>query len=304
MGVGGLATAGGIGWLVRSYGLTIDHVRAVVVVLADGTVSRTDATHEPELFWAMRGGGQGTAIALAFEIEAIELRRVGVAQMVVEADRQGAFLHAWSDLMAEAPRSLSTAMFLVPNGGTLVAQLTAVVADEDEAALYGALRPLQEMGRVLDEQAQMAPYSALVSTAHLHTNVGQQQSTTTNGLFDALDRHRSRALMDVAGHRNGVLVQLRSVGGAVNDVDPDETAYAHRHQSVLATATVFPPGLRQHLNQAWASAGRFADGAYANFESNPDRRTLAHAFPGETGRRLGELRSRLDPDGVLGGRLS
>ncbi len=80
VGVGGLATAGGIGWLVRHYGLTIDHVRAVEVVLPDGTQVRADAATEPDLLWVMRGAGAGAGIAVAFEIEAIELRKVGLAR--------------------------------------------------------------------------------------------------------------------------------------------------------------------------------------------------------------------------------
>jgi hypothetical protein len=133
---------------------------------------------------------------------------------------------------------------------------------------------------------------------------GQQPSTTTNGLFGELDSRRARALMDVVGDRNGPLLQLRSVGGAVNNVDRDATAYAHRHQSVLATVTTFPPGGGDELDRAWSRAAHLTDGAYSNIESRPSKRSLARAFPGATGRRLSELRSRFDPDGVLGPELS
>ncbi|MFD0743480.1 FAD-binding oxidoreductase [Phytohabitans flavus] len=105
VGVGGLATAGGVGWLVRRYGLTIDNIRAVDVVLADGTLMHADAEHEPDLFWAVRGAGAGVGIVVAFEIEALELSNVGYAQIVVETDRQGRTLTQWAEVMAEAPRS-------------------------------------------------------------------------------------------------------------------------------------------------------------------------------------------------------
>jgi FAD/FMN-containing dehydrogenase len=106
VGVGGLATAGGIGWLARSYGLTLDHVLAVEVVLADGTMVRADRDHEPDLFWAMRGAGGSVGIATAFEIEAAPVRDVGFAQVVVEADQDT--LRRWSEHMAAAPRALTT----------------------------------------------------------------------------------------------------------------------------------------------------------------------------------------------------
>lgn len=303
VGVGGLATAGGIGWLVRSYGLTIDHVRAVEVVLADGAIVRTDADHEPDLYWGMRGGGEGLAIALAFEIEAVELEHVGIAQLAIHADQGGAMLRRWSDLMAAAPRSWSTAMFLLPHGPSFAAQLTAVVAGADEGELMTLVQALDEVGTVLARSAQLAPYPALVPTAHLHANVGQQPTHTTNGLFGRLDARAGRSLMEVAAHPAGPLLQLRSLGGAVNDVDPGATAYAHRHQEVLVTASTFPPAGRSDLDAAWSTVAHLADGAYGNFESEPGREAQARAFPGDAGRRLRGLRARFDPSGVLGGEL-
>jgi FAD/FMN-containing dehydrogenase len=89
VGVGGIATGGGVGWLVRKYGLTVDHVRAVEVVLPDGTTVRADAENEPDLLWIMRGAGAGAGIAVAFEIEAMDLHAVGHAQLVAAVDPDG-----------------------------------------------------------------------------------------------------------------------------------------------------------------------------------------------------------------------
>lgn len=108
VGVGGIATGGGVGWLVRQYGLTIDHVRAVEVVLPNGTVVRADAATEPDLLWVVRGAGAGAGIAVAFEIEAMELRNVGYAQMLSPVDPAGETLRRWADVIAQAPRELST----------------------------------------------------------------------------------------------------------------------------------------------------------------------------------------------------
>ena len=77
VGVGGLATAGGAGWLVREHGLTIDHVRAVEMVLADGSSVRADATTRPDLFWAVRGAGSNFGVVTAFEIAASPVSAVG-----------------------------------------------------------------------------------------------------------------------------------------------------------------------------------------------------------------------------------
>ncbi|MBM0280091.1 FAD-binding oxidoreductase [Micromonospora tarensis] len=130
VGVGGLATGGGVGWLVRAHGLTIDRVRAVEVVLADGTLVRADAEHEPELFWLVRGAGAGAGIVLAFEIEAAEQRNVGVARLVVEAHPDGRTIREWTSYLARAPRELSAAAVVFAEGRSVLMSVTAVVAAE------------------------------------------------------------------------------------------------------------------------------------------------------------------------------
>jgi FAD/FMN-containing dehydrogenase len=298
VGVGGLATAGGIGWLARSYGLTLDHILAVEVVLADGTMLRADREHEPDLFWAMRGAGGSVGIATAFEIEAAPVGDVGFAQVVVEADQDT--LRRWSEHMAAAPRELTTTATLFPYGKGFAAQLTAVVAGGDPALVRRLVEPLSGLGaRPLDAQAQLAPYSALVPAAHLHPNIGQQQVTTTNALMPTLTATSAEAIMAAAADPNGPLVQLRALGGAINDVAPAETAYAHRHQQVLVIVSQFAPAGGAELDVAWKFIEPHADGAYRSFESRPDEDTFRRAFPGATGERVRALRARYDPDGVF-----
>ncbi|MDG4796108.1 FAD-binding oxidoreductase [Micromonospora sp. WMMD1082] len=296
VGVGGLATGGGVGWLVRSYGLTIDHVRAVEVVLADGTVVRADATREPELFWAVRGAGAGVGIVVAFEIEATELRQVGVAQIAVEARPDGSTVRQWAEVLRGAPRELSTAVTLMPYGPVTVMSITAVVAAESLRRVRPLVAPLREIGRLLDDRIDLVPYPALVPTAHLHPNLGQQPSLTTNGLLTGMDDGQARAVMRAAGR---ALIQLRSVGGAVNDVPPEETAYPHRHQDTLVVASVFPPQGPAALDAAWSGLARRVEGAYVNFEGRTGPAVLARVYPGETGRRVARAWRRYDPDGIF-----
>ncbi|MFD0657811.1 FAD-binding oxidoreductase [Thermocatellispora tengchongensis] len=294
VGVGGLATGGGVGWLVRHYGLTIDHIRAADVVLADGTVVRAD----PSLLWLIRGAGAGAGIVVAFEIEAIELRDVGYAQIAVQLDRDGDALRQWADYMATAPRELSTAVTLMPYGSSPAASITAVVADDSERRIRAAIEPLLGLGNgVLDSHAQIVPYPALVSTAHLHPNIGQQPNTTTNGLLTTMTATDAAAIAAMA---NGpVLVQMRSLGGAVNDVPASETAYAHRHQGTLVIASVFPPRRAERLDKAWRELAGRVDGAYVNFESRPDADAFTRIYPGETGDRVSRLWKQYDPEGIF-----
>ncbi|MFI0356514.1 FAD-binding oxidoreductase [Actinomadura sp. 9N407] len=300
VGVGGLASAGGIGWLVRRYGLTIDHIRAAEVVLADGTLVRADADHEPDLLWAVRGAGAGVGIVVALEIEALELGDVGFAQIAVQVDPEGRALRQWADHMAAAPRELSTAVTLLPYGSSLVASITAVVADDSEPLIRRAIEPLLTIGDcLLQQQAQLVPYPALVPTAHLHANTGQQPSITTNGLLTTMTAETAAALTAAATGPQQTLIQLRSLGGAVNDMPAEGTAFAHRHHSTLVVASVFPPQHGAELDAAWKPLAGRIEGAYLGFESRPDDQTFARIYPGETGHRVTRLWKHYDPEGTF-----
>ncbi|MCM4084315.1 FAD-binding oxidoreductase [Paractinoplanes hotanensis] len=299
VGVGGLAIAGGVGWLVRDYGLTIDHVRAAEVVLADGRVVRTDAEHEPDLFWAVRGAGAGVGVVTAFEIEATELRDIAVAQLTLAADPDGSTLSRWAEHLAQAPRRLSTAAMLMSDGRRAVLSLTAVYAGPDTGRMRKAVAPLLEIGTLLDQRAHRVPYSGLVSTAHLHPNLGQQPANTTNGLLPTMTPDAARAITAAVTGPRPALLQLRSVGGAVNDVAADATAYSHRDSDVLVVGTVFPPGDRATLDRIWRPVGAHTRGAYANFESCPDAAAFRRFYPGPTGDRVLATWRHHDPDGIF-----
>ena len=114
VGVGGLATAGGAGWLVREHGLTIDHVRAVEMVLADGSSVRADATTRPDLFWAVRGAGSNFGVVTAFEIAASPVSAVGYAQFVLVADDAARLLVDWGTALESAPRKVTSSLILGP----------------------------------------------------------------------------------------------------------------------------------------------------------------------------------------------
>ncbi|MFF0450282.1 FAD-binding oxidoreductase [Streptomyces sp. NPDC004609] len=299
VGVGGIATGGGVGWLVRRYGLTVDHIRAVEVVLPDGTFVRADAEAEPDLLWVMRGAGAGAGIAVAFEIEAMELHGVGHAQLVAVMDPAGETLRRWAEVMARAPRELSTAVTLASQSTTTAAFITAVVTSDSPSVIRDAVEPLLGIGDVMAQQARIVPYTDLVPPHHMHANSGQMRSSTTNGLLTDMTPDAAHALVTASPAPHPVLIQLRSLGGATHDPAPSATAFAHRHQNTLVVVSAFPPDDRATLAAAWAPLARHTDGAYVNFESAPDETTFAHAYPGPTGTRVTDLWQRYDPDSVL-----
>lgn len=103
VGVGGLVTAGGMGWFARRHGLTIDHVTAVEIVLADGTFVRADAEHHPDLFWAVRGAGGNFGVVTAVELEASETGDVVFANLVFDARDTAPLVEEWGPYSRPRP---------------------------------------------------------------------------------------------------------------------------------------------------------------------------------------------------------
>jgi alkanesulfonate monooxygenase SsuD/methylene tetrahydromethanopterin reductase-like flavin-dependent oxidoreductase (luciferase family)/FAD/FMN-containing dehydrogenase len=298
VGVGGLATAGGIGFLARKHGLTIDHVVAAELVLADGRHVRTDAEHEPELLWAVRGAGGNFGVVTAIELEAYELGDVVFSMMAFDAGDPAPLLERWAAAVEAAPRELTSFLTVFEQrGGSHIAQLYTVFAGDDTAAATEALTPLLHVGPLLDQQAQLAPYPALLPS-HGGVHTGGAEPVFRGGLLEHVDADAARILGD--GIRSGAapMLQIRAVGGAVNDVDPLATAYAHRTQNFSVNAV--GGGLRADaLDAVWDELRPHISGLYISFDTDPRPERLHDAFPGETLTRLRALKATYDPDNVF-----
>jgi alkanesulfonate monooxygenase SsuD/methylene tetrahydromethanopterin reductase-like flavin-dependent oxidoreductase (luciferase family)/FAD/FMN-containing dehydrogenase len=296
VGVGGLATTGGIGFLARRHGLTIDHVVAAELVLADGTFVRADAGNHPDLLWAVRGAGGNFGIVTAIELEAYELRDVVFATMAFDA--APGLLEEWGKVVEDAPRELTSFLALFTRrGGTPVVQLYSVYAGDDTAAAVEALTPLVGIGPLLDQQAQVVPYAAIVPPHGGVHNGGSAAPAFRSGLLHHVTAEVAETMLRLARSRVAPLMQIRSVGGAVNDVDPLATAYAHRSQNFSLAAA--GAGLAR-LNEHWdAEMAPHLDGLYLSFDTDRRPERLHDAFPGETLTRLRRLKALYDPDNVF-----
>ncbi|WP_454051348.1 LLM class flavin-dependent oxidoreductase [Cellulomonas sp. Marseille-Q8402] len=296
VGVGGLATAGGIGFLVREHGLTLDHLRAAEVVLADGSVVRASAEEHADLFWGVRGAGANLGIVTSFEFEVDEVGDVGFAQLVLDATDTERFLVDFGATAEAAPRD--TTAFLImgpPRGGQVVAQIMAMVDSDDPGTIIERLEPFARIAPLLQQQVQVLPYPAVVQTpATRHTSEGEP--VTRSGMA----AHLTPALAADAARlvRSGAtpFFQIRSAGGAVHDVPADATAYAHRsaHFSVLAMGTS-----RRRIDAVWDAMAHHFDGLYLSFETDPRPERLAEIYPDATLARLRDLKRRYDPEDVF-----
>ena len=267
VGVGGLATAGGIGWLVREHGLTIDHVRAVEMVLADGRIVRADATRHPELFWAVRGAGANFGIVTAFEFEVDEVGDVGFAQLAFDASDVAGFLQAWGDWVVDAPRDLTSFLML---GGTRpgeppIAQVMAVIDSADPETVLARLQPLAEVAPLLAQDVRITSYRAVISNADDATHSAEGEPLARSGLIGRITPEFARDAARFIESGATYFFQLRAVGGAVHDVPADATAFAHRSAefSVVAFGSS-----RQQTSARWHELlGPHLDGAYLSFDT-------------------------------------
>ncbi|WP_449374695.1 FAD-binding oxidoreductase [Arthrobacter psychrolactophilus] len=295
-GVGGLATSGGVGYLVRQHGMTVDHLRAATIVLADGTVHRVDSETEPELFWAIRGAGSMVGVVTNFEFSGIRLPRNSIihATVVCQAASLAKFLQTWQDFMLLAPRELTSFLQIQQYGPRqFVIESRYVWANDDVAAASPWLDRAMKLDSVVQQEAQVTSYRSIIPTPNWpHT--GQQRIHMRNAYVARLDAATAEAVEALFADPLVVLAEVRSVGGAVNDMPAGATAFAHRHQEALVAAWT-QPAAESLIDDAWAPVAALADGLYSSYTSDVRPARAVDAFPGDTWARLAALRAEVDP---------
>ncbi|WP_430594902.1 FAD-binding oxidoreductase [Isoptericola sp. QY 916] len=299
--MGGLATAGGVGFLGRLYGLTIDHVVAAEVVTADGRVVRASADENPDLFWGLRGAGGNLGVVTWVEIEAMALGDQGAvvfSQMTLDASDVAGTLERWGAVVESAPRELTSFLILSPGrrGEGPVAQLMTVWAGDDTDAAVEQLERLASAGPLLGHQAYLLPYAGVVQAGEKH-HQGGGDPAVRSGLVAHLDAATARAFEKLALSGEAYFLQVRATGGAANDVDEGATAYAHRHQNFLLSAM---SSSQARLDAVWDDVmAPYTDGLYLSFDTDTRPERLADAFPEPTLTRLREVKRDWDPDNVF-----
>jgi hypothetical protein len=293
VGVGGLATAGGIGFMSRLHGLTIDHVTGAQVVLADGRIVQADE----DLLWALRGAGANFGIVTEFELEPYPVGNVVFSTMAFDARQTAQVLTRWGNRIESAPRALTSFLSLALQRGGPVVQLYSVYAGDDTDAAIEALTPLLDIGPVLNQQAQLVPYPAIVAP-HDNVHLGGSNVAIRAGLLEHLYEPTGHAFEDFLAAGESSWMQIRAVGGAVNDVSADATAYAHRTQNFSVNAV--GRSSIERLSAAWDEhLYPHMSGLYLSFDTDPRPERLLDAFPEPTLTRLRALKAEYDPDNVF-----
>ena len=310
VGIGGLTLGGGVGYLARKHGLTIDSVLGADLVTADGSVLRVDADNHPDLFWALRGGGGnfGVATRFRYRLSPVEGSFGGMLVLPATPDTIAGFVQAAD----EAPGELTAIANVMP------APPVPFLAQEQHGRLV-LLAMLFHAGPADATQQALAPFRALaepladllrpLSYGELYPpeQDGQMPLAAARTLFtDAVDRAVAAEIVGRLTASTALMpvVQLRVLGGAVARVPADATAYAHRSRRVLASvAAIYANRDERMKHEAWAedfaASLRSDDAAYVNFLGDEGSERVRAAYPGRTWTRLREIKRRYDPENVF-----
>jgi FAD/FMN-containing dehydrogenase len=313
VGVVGYTVGGGLSWLARKFGIAANSVTAVEVVTADGRLVRADAENEPELFWALRGGGGSFGIVTALEFRLYPLTQVYAGWLFFPIERAEEVLYTWRWALDSMPDEMTlVARFLrvppipdVPEplrGRSFVVVEGIYAGDEAEGAEL--IRPLRELGPELNTFATI-PMPAL---SHLHMDPEHPVPGAGDGMMlrdlptEAIDR-----LIEAAGAESEsslLSVEIRHLGGAIAEAKPEHGALA----AFDAPFILFAVGIaateetkatvEAHVDvvhnalEPW-DAGR----AYLNFAERST--TGQRLFGSETYARLRRAKAQYDPDDVI-----
>jgi FAD binding domain-containing protein/berberine-like enzyme len=311
VGLGGLTLGGGVGYLVRKYGLTIDNLLGAEVVTADGEVRQVDADHDPDLFWAIRGGGGNFGVATRFKYRLAEVGTVvgGMLILPATADTVAGFIAA----AEAAPEELSTIANVMncppmpfvaeEHHGSLVIMGIIVHAGSVEDG-ERAMGPFRSLATPLADMLRPMPYPEIYPP----DDPDYHPLAIARTMFvDKVDRAVAAMIMERLAASDAPLraAQLRVLGGAMARVPVEATAFAHRASRIMVNIASFYEGPDDRpAREAWVS--EFADalrqtdtGEYVNFVGDEGDAGVRASYPGATWDRLAEIKKRYDPTNLF-----
>jgi FAD/FMN-containing dehydrogenase len=311
VGIGGLTLAGGVGYLVRKHGLTIDDLLAAELVTADGRLLQVDDQTHPDLFWAIRGGGGnfGVATRLRFRLHPVDQVVGGILILPATPEGIAGFIAA----AAAAPEALSgianvmvaPPMPMIPaevHGQRVI--MAMLVHAGDLQAGQRAVAPLRALAAPLADLIRPMPYPQIYppEEGEFHpTAVGHTM------FVDTIDQRAAETILDHLRASDAAVrvAQLRVLGGAMARVPADATAFAHRRSKIMVNLAAFYNGpddqvVRQRWVEEFAAALRQADqGAYVGFLGDEGQTRVHQAYPGATWKRLVAVKARYDPTNLF-----
>ena len=315
-GVAGLTLGGGFGWLSRRFGMTVDNLRSVDVVTADGELRHASAYEHPELFWAVRGGGGGLGVVTSFEFELHEVGpEILCGPLVYRLEDAVEVMKHVREFNAEAPDESAVWMVLrkapplpvIPEQyhGTDVLIVVPFYAG-DMAEGEQVFAPIRGFGDPIADGVAPHPYAGFQQAFDPLLEAGARNYWKTHN-FDSLSDGAIETLVEMAGKLPSPHTELfvPQMGGAISRIPAEATAYPHREAEYLLNVHArWTDAARDDDCIAWARdvfermAPHATGGGYVNFISDGEQD--AETAYGTNAERLAAVRARYDPDERFG----
>jgi len=312
VGISGLTLGGGIGWLVRKYGLAIDALVSVEIVTADGRIITASAEEHSDLFWAVRGGGGNFGVVTRFQFRLFPVGMIFGGALFMPPTKD--VLRSLGPIAASAPEALTTISFLMkaPPAPFIPAELHGqptlaimFVFDGDPEAGAAAIEPFRQVATPMAELVMPMPY---VGIYELLKSAENPSPAAHRSLFlDTLDDAAIDAILEhtAAASSPATMTEIRILGGAMARVPAGETAFAHRDAGMFVMIiTPFEDPAEAPVHQAFTQAYYEAlrpgsTGVYANFLEVEGEARIHEAYPELTYHRLADVKRRYDPTNLF-----
>ena len=310
VGIGGITLAGGVGFLVRKNGLTLDDLLAAELVTADGEIVQVNEESDPDLFWAIRGGESNFGVATRLHLRLHEISEIVGGMLILPATPE--VITGFVEAADAAPEELSTIanvmiappMPFVPeeaHGKPVLMALMAYVGPPDQAD--GAIAPLRALAEPLADMLRPMRYPELYEGPEPEP----QLAAGANFFCDSLEQIAAEAILEQLPQSTAMMnsVQIRVLGGALARVPNDATAFGHRDRRVFVNvAAMYADPAEEDTHQGWVegladSLGKDGAGGYVGFMGKEGEETLRAAYPGGAWERLRGLKRRYDQDNLF-----
>ncbi|HUE97781.1 MAG TPA: FAD-binding oxidoreductase [Anaerolineales bacterium] len=311
VGIGGITLGGGVGYLVRKYGLTIDSLLAAEVVTADGQLLHVDDKTYPDLFWAIRGGGGNFGVATRFQFRLHEVPAAVGGMLILPAtpDTIAGFI-AESESAPEELSTIANVMFAPPMPflpeeahGKLIIMAIMLYAGEPEAGAR-ALAPFRALATPLADMLKPMGYPEIYQPEEGEYHPVAASRTM---FVDRIERSVAEMIVNrlQSSTASMAVAQLRVLGGATARVPVDATAFAHRSSRIMVNiAALYEKPEERATHEAWvadlaAELLQTDSGAYVNFLGDEGEDRIRAAYPGSTWDRLAAVKARYDPTNLF-----
>jgi FAD/FMN-containing dehydrogenase len=311
VGIGGITLGGGAGFLVRKHGLTIDDLLAAELVTADGELVRADTETNPDLFWAIRGGGGNFGVATRFQFRLHEVGTIVGGMLLLPATPE--VIAAFVAEAESSPEELSTIVNVMPappmpfvpeeHHGRLVVMATLAYAGPENAG-ESAIAPLRALAEPIADLVRPLPYPELYPPEDPEFHPIASIRTM---FLDGVDLRAANAIVEhlQAATSPMAATQLRVLGGAVARVPADATAFAHRERRIIANVAAMygrPEEASTYMPWVDGLAGALDQGdesAYVGFLGDEGEARVRAAYPGPTWDRLAAVKAQYDPTNLF-----